>query len=276
MAELVNVLAASHTPVMLNFPDAAGEADRQSVFDGFHELGRRLAESRPQALVVLSTDHLHNFFLDNFPAFCIGAADSYDTPIEHWLNAERRTLPGDPALGGHLLARAMESGFDPSFSLDLTLDHGSLTPIELAGLSRELPIVPILVNCVQPPLPTMARCLAFGEFLGEALRDYQDTERVAVLATGGVSHDIATPRMGMVNEEFDRRFLDLLGEDGRAAADYARDHVHEAGNGAEEVRMWLIAAGAAAGSRTADLEVIFYRPIPEWYTGIAVASWATA
>src|SRR5690606_20525301 len=65
VADLVGVFAASHTPVMLNFPDAAGDEERESVFAGFHEVGRRLTDARPEAVIVLSTDHLHNFFLDN-------------------------------------------------------------------------------------------------------------------------------------------------------------------------------------------------------------------
>jgi Catalytic LigB subunit of aromatic ring-opening dioxygenase len=120
----------------------------------------------------------------------------------------------------------------------------------------------------------MARCLRFGQWLGRALRAYPDLERVAVLGTGGLSHDLATPRMGMVNERFDREFLALL-EAGREddAARYAADHVHEAGNGAEEVRMWLAAMGVAAGGA---FSTRYYRPVEKWYTGIGLGHWAAA
>lgn len=271
MADLVGMFAASHTPVMLNFPDAVSEQDRTAVYDEFRKLGVAIANTRPTSVIVISDDHLHNFFLDNFPAFCIGAADTYQSPAEHWLKTEKHSLAGDTGLSAHLLGEALQAGFDPAFSMQLILDHGVLTPLVLAGLSRQVSVVPLLVNCVQPPLPTMKRCLQWGRMLRDAIRSYPRADRVAILATGGISHDVATPRMGMVNEAFDREFLRLLGaNDDEQLADYAAAHVNEAGNGAEEIRNWLIAHAAAAGSR---FEVQFYRPLPSWYTGIGLARW---
>ncbi len=272
MAEIIGIYAASHTPVMLNFADAAEAPVREEVFAAFRELGRDIAAGRPQALVVMCDDHVHNFFLNNMPAICIGAADAYPTPVEHWLKAEKRVLPGDQALGAHLLQRALREDFDPALSMDLTLDHGILTPLELAGVPRDIPLVPILLNCVQPPLPSMARMHKFGTWLGRALREYPGLERVAVLATGGLSHDLSTPRMGMVNEAFDREFLRLLeAGDAAGAVRHADEHVHEAGNGGEEVRMWLAAAGVAG---KAPFHTRCYRAVEKWYTGIGIGHWA--
>ena len=274
MAEIVAIHATSHTPVMLNFPDAIPAAHRDEIFKALKDLGAALAAARPDAIVVLSDDHVHNFFLNNLPALCIGAAERYPTPVEHWLKAEKRVLPGDARLGAYLLTNALESGFDPALSMELTLDHGVLTPLELAGVARTTPIVPILINCVQPPLPAMQRCYDFGAWLGRALRAYPDLERVAVLATGGISHDLATPRMGMVNEKFDLELLGLL-ESGSpdAVVAYAKDHVHEAGNGAEEIRMWLAAMGVAEGRK---FHRRYYRAVSDWYTGIGMGHWDVA
>ena len=268
MARLTFVYAASHTPVMLNFADRIPADERNEVFAAYRAMGKDCAAAQPDVLVVLSNDHVHNFFLDNFPALCIGTSERYETPIEHWLNAERRVLRGDQALGSYLLQSALDAGFDPAFSMELVLDHGSLTPLELAGFDPRLPIVPVLINCVQPPMPTMRRCYDFGRFLGAAIDAYDGADRVGILATGGISHDIATPRMGMVNRDFDETFLDLLaGGDHDAAVAYATEFVHTAGNGAEEVRMWLTALGAARGC---TFEPLFYRAINDWYTGIGI------
>ena len=271
MARIVSIHAASHTPVMLNFADAIPAGLRDEIFAGFQAMGAAIAQARPQAIVVLSDDHVHNFFLDNLPAFCIGAASAYPAPIEHWLKADKRMLTGDPALGAALLEHMMASDFDPALSMELTLDHGIVTPLDLAGVARSLPVVPVLINCVQPPLPRMGRCHAFGVALGKALRAYPQLERVSVLATGGLSHDLSTPRMGMVNEAFDTGFLRLIEQgDPAPAIQFAEQHVHEAGNGAEEVRMWLMAMGIAGSARFVSR---LYRPVPGWYTGIGIGEW---
>jgi aromatic ring-opening dioxygenase catalytic subunit (LigB family) len=271
MAELVGIFAASHTPVMLNFPDAVPDDDREAIFAAFKDLGKELRKSEPDTVIVVSDDHLHHFFLDNFPAFCIGAASFYPTPAEHWLKVDKQVLPGDAELGAHLLGEALGNGFDPAFSMHLTLDHGVLTPLHLAGLAGKTRVVPLLVNCVQPPLPTMRRAFQWGTFLGEAIRSFGPERRVAILATGGISHDVGTPRMGAVNEQFDREFLRLLaGSDTDALIRYATDHVDEAGNGAEEIRHWLVAHGAAGAT---GFETLYYKAVPKWYTGIGLARW---
>lgn len=274
MAEIVSIHATSHTPVMINFPQAIPTQDRERIFAAFRSVGEEILAARPDAVVVVSDDHVHNFFMDNFPAFCIGAAAAYPTPVEHWLKVDRQTLRGDAALGAHLLGEALNSGFDPSFSMDLTLDHGVLTPLHLAEMAADVAVVPLLVNCVQPPLPPMSRALQWGQFLGRALQSYTGCERVSILATGGISHDIATPRMGLLNEAFDRRFLSLLaGDDDTALIRHATDHVNEAGNGAEEIRTWLVAHGAAQ-ALGARFETLYYQGVASWYTGIGLGRWA--
>ena len=271
MAELVGAFAASHTPVMINFPQAIPDEDRERIYESFRQFGALLAATAPQAVIVIADDHLHNFFLDNFPAFCIGAADCYDTPAEHWLKVDKQQLKGDSALSAHVLGEALRAGFDPSFSMQLTLDHGVLTPLLLAGIAQHVPIIPLLINCVQPPFPTMQRCLQWGKMLRAAIESYTQLQRIAVLATGGLSHDVATPRMGLVNEAFDREFLRLLSAgDESALAQYSTDNVAAAGNGTEEIRNWLVAHGAAAG---ASFETLYYKALTSWYAGIALGRW---
>ena len=270
MSELVGVFATSHTPVMINLADNAPERVRNEVFTVFRDLGRRITEAQADVLVVISDDHLHNFFLDNFPSFCIGAAAQYPGPIEQWLRTEQATVRGDPELGAHLLFEVMERGFDPSFTMQFTLDHGYVVPLELAGIRGNHRIVPVHVNTVQPPMPSPRRCLAFGRALGEAIRSWPTEANVAVLATGGISHDVGTPRMGMLNEQFDREFLRLLESgDSESLVEFASANVDQAGNGAEEVRSWLIAHGIAGGHFTTS----HYQGVPEWYTGIALGEW---
>ena len=271
MARIVSVHAVSHTPVMINFPDAVPDSDRRAIFDAFLAVGEDIRNAAPDVIVVLSDDHLHNFFLDNLPAFCIGAAPAYPTPVEHWLKLDRQVLAGHAQLSAHLIGEVMQAGFDPAFSMDMVLDHGVIAPLHLAGIAGQVPVVPVLVNCVQPPLPTMRRAHEWGKMIGQVLRGFNGADRVSILATGGLSHDIATPRMGLLNEAFDRKFLSLLASgDSEALLQYATEEVHQAGNGAEEIRTWLLADGAACG---APFQTLFYKAVSSWYTGIGVGSW---
>jgi aromatic ring-opening dioxygenase catalytic subunit (LigB family) len=274
MAEIVAAFAVCHAPPLIQRPDAVSEALRQRVFGLYQEVGRRLTASQPQALVMLTNEHLHNFSLANLPAVCVGMGERYSGPSELWLKIPSHTRVGDAVLGAYLHRAALEAGFDPSSSLQLTLDHGTLTPLHLAGVDADLPLVPILFNNVQEPLPTMRRCLQWGQFIGQALREYAGLERVAIMAAGGLSHDIGTPNMGAVDEPFDREFLRLLAApDPEPLVHFAQEHVREAGNGAEEVRNWIVARGAV---QDAPLEVMFYEAIPDWYVGVALAEWRVA
>ena len=274
MAEIVGLFGVSHTPVMTNLPDAPDAALRDEVFARFRAMGDRIRALAPDAVLLISDDHLHNFFLDNLPAFCVGAADHYDTPVEHWLKVERQTVAGDPVLGMHLIGELLRHDFDPALSMELTLDHGMVTPTTLMGIHGLYPVIPLIVNTVQPPMPRMRRCIALGTAVGDAIRSYEGCRRVAVIATGGLSHDVGTPRMGIVSEEFDREFLRLLALGEPAAlADYCQANASLGGNGTEEVRNWLVAHGIAGCTGFA---AEFYHPVSAWYTGIAIGEWTAA
>ncbi|MCP6768732.1 gallate dioxygenase, partial [Klebsiella pneumoniae] len=90
-------------------------------------------------------------------------------------------------LGRHILDTALDSDFDPSLSHRLTLDHGFCLPLWRMGIDPIPPIVPIVVNEVDDPMPTMRRCVAWGEMMRKAIDSYPADIRVAVLATGGLS-----------------------------------------------------------------------------------------
>jgi hypothetical protein len=139
------------------------------------------------------------------------------------------------------------------------------------GLDPIPPIVPIVVNEVDDPMPTMRRCLAFGSLLKAAIESYPEDLRVAILATGGLSHFIGEPGMGQIDEAFDRTCISLFekGDPAALAATLERD-VRHTGNGGHEVRNWVV-AHAAAGAQ--GFELIGYHPLEEIYVGCAFAEW---
>ena len=180
-------------------------------------------------------------------------------------------LAGHAGLGRHIIETALAHDFDPSLSHRLTLDHGFCLPLWRMGIDPIPPIVPVVVNEVDEPMPTMRRCLAFGALLKEAVESYPEDVRVAVLATGGLSHFIGEPGMGQIDEKFDRTCIELFenGDPARLASTLEHD-VRHTGNGGHEVRNWVV-AHAAAGNQGFNL--IGYAPLPEIYVGCAFAQW---
>lgn len=174
----------------------------------------------------------------------------------------------------HILETALKQDFEPSLSHHLRLDHGFCIPLWRMELARLPAIIPFIVNDLEPPMPSIRRCLAWGRLIARAVADYPEPLRVAILATGGLSHLIGEPTMGAIDEAFDHEFIRLLksGTDQQLIG-YLEDILPRIGNGAHEVRNWVVAHGAA-GSRGFDL--IDYEPVPEVYVGCGYASWSMA
>lgn len=273
MAELVGAFAASHGPIIAREWDRLPANVRDRIGSAFDEMGRRLKALNPDVLVIFSPDHWVNFFIDNLPSFCIGIGDEHDGPPEPFMKAvfPHRTLPGHPGFGRHLLDCALASDFDPAISHRLKLDHGFCVPLWRMGLDPIPAIVPVTVNELEPPLPSIRRCLAWGRLLREAIASYPEDLRVVALGTGGLSHSIGEPTMGEIDEPFDHACIELFrnASDAELAASI-EERLKSTGNGGHEVRNWVI-VHAAAGGRGFDL--IDYTPVPEVYVGCGFAEW---
>jgi len=273
MAGLVGVFATCHTPSLVRDWDAIEQRRRRELSAAFGELGRRIAACSPDAMIMIGADHWANFFVDNYPAICLGVGEEHGGPPERWLSDyPHHTMPGDPALGVHIAKTAFASGFEPSISYNLRLDHAFCVPLWKAGIAPLPPLVPIIINALQPPFPTIERCLEFGRMIARAIGTYDLSSRIAILATGGLSHSVGEPQMGRIDEAFDRECIELFRRgDTEALLQFLRqDRIDAAGNGANEVRFWVTAHGAAAARR---FDLIHYEAVPETYTGCAFAEW---
>jgi aromatic ring-opening dioxygenase catalytic subunit (LigB family) len=273
MAEIVGAFASSHAPLMARAWESVGPERLDSIKKTFAEMGRRFREAKPDVLVVLTPDHWVNFFIDNMPSVCIGVGETHDGPPEPWMKAAPLKSPwrGDPEFGLYLAERAFEKGFEPTLSYHLSMDHGVAIPLWRMGLSSLPPIVPFFINAVEPPMISVRRCIDWGDFLKRAIEAYPKKLRVAILATGGLSHSIGEHDMGRIDEPFDKECLDHFRSGNvPALVDFLEKKVESAGNGAAEVRNWVMAHGAVAGR---GFDLIGYHPYPEWYVGCAFATW---
>ncbi|MGH7357830.1 MAG: extradiol ring-cleavage dioxygenase [Candidatus Rokuibacteriota bacterium] len=264
---LVGAFAASHAPGITGRPTLPPPEQSAPILGAYAELKRRLEAARPDVLVVVAPEHWSNFFLDHMPSFCVGLADQYWGPTDE----DFVKIPGRPVRGQARLGRALASGLaedvDVSTSQELAFDHGVMVPLHLLG--TDLPVIPIIVNCLAGIPAPLHRCYA----LGLALRRTVDPwpERVAVLGTGGLSHWPAMPESGRIGVEFDRRFLEaFLGGHIESFLRYPPERLEaEAGPGGHEIRTWIAVAGSAGAARGS---LLAYQPVPAWSTGCAVAA----
>jgi aromatic ring-opening dioxygenase catalytic subunit (LigB family) len=273
MADLVGIYAASHGPMIVRSWDVLPPACKNTLTTAFAELGRRINAARPDVLIVISPDHWVNFFIDNLPSLCIGVGETHAGPPEPWLSAfPHRQMAGHASLAQHLVESAFSCGFEPAVSYRLALDHGFCIPLWKAALDPLPAIVPVIINTVEPPFPLPARCFDLGRSIADAVESYPEALRVALLATGGLSHSIGEATMGEIDEAFDRECLQHFASGNRDALQAFLDRrLAAAGNGAAEVRNWMAAHGAAGAQ---GFELIHYSTMPEVYVGCGFASWA--
>ena len=264
---LVGAFAASHAPGITGRPRQPPPEQSASVLGGYAELRRRLETARPDVLVVVSPEHWANFFLDHMPSFCIGLADEYWGPTdEEFVKIPRRAVRGHARLG-RALAAGIAEDVDLCTSQELAFDHGVMVPLHLLG--TDLPVIPIIVNCLAGIPAPLHRCHALGVALRRTVERWP--ERVAVLGTGGLSHWPAMPESGRIGADFDQRFLDaFLGGRIETFLRYSRERLEaEAGPGGHEIRTWIAVAGSAGDGRGS---LLAYQAVPAWSTGCAVAA----
>ena len=275
MAEFVGAFAASHAPLVGRDWEKFAPPTKNWLDTVYRKLGDRIRAARPDAMIVVAPDHWVNFFINNLPTICIGVGDSHGAPPEPFLaNFPHKPIPGDPVFGRHVLKTALDHDFEPSVSYDLKLDHGIAIPLMRMMFDRLPKIVPIILNSLEPPMPTLGRCLAWGRLLRTAIESYPGASRIAILATGGLSHSIGEPTMGLIDEEIDHAIIQAF-ENGAEAplCSYLDANMDRAGNGTHEVRNWLV-CHAAAGAK--GFELIDYKAVPEVYVGCGFASWNLA
>ena len=269
MASFAGAYAASHGPLIIREWERVPVEQKKRMSAAYRELGRRVAGA--DVLIVVAPDHWSNFFLDNIPAVCLGVGETHQGPPEPWMKGfPHRELPGDAQLAMHIASTALAQGFEPSISHRMKLDHGFCIPLWKMELERLPRIVPLVVNSIEPPLPSLARCYEWGTLLRRAIESYPENLRIAVLGTGGLSHSIGEKTMGAIYEEFDRETIRLFDRPERELIQFLEASLATSGNGSEEVRNWLVAHGAARGR---GFELVDYLPVSTVIVGCGFAAW---
>lgn len=250
MARLIGGLGTSHVPSIAVALDRglADTPDWKPFFDGYIPAKKWMAEKKPDIAIVIFNDHGNSFFLDRIPTLAVGVADSYAPIDEGWGPRPVPVIPGADDFGWHLVDRMVERHFDPLVCRKLDVDHGMQVPLELFyGRPEAWPVrtVPILVNTIQYPIPTPQRLWELGQVLRDAIESWPSDEKVVILGTGGLSHQLQGARAGFINRAADREWLDHIGPDPERYRTMSRaDYVETFGSEGAELIMWLAMRGA--------------------------------
>lgn len=279
MAEIVSVLALAHAPGATGWLDKAPKHEQDGINQGYAELRRRLEATRPDVIVGVANDHLLNFHPGHVPDWCVGTAAQWQGPaawFRDWINVPDYQVAGEPELARHIVRASGRKGFNLDYRADLLFDDNWSVPLHYLTPAHDIPLVPIHMNCVLPPMPPVQRCFEFGQVLAEVVQAWPQHLRVAIMATGGLSHDPGGPKYFGVDEAFDRWFLGLLGEGDpqKVLRECTLDKMMAAGDGGTtELLAWIVALGAV-GRRKAD--TAFYVPSVPLRCGMGGVTWNMA
>ena len=275
MAQLIGGLASSHIPAIGGAIHKGRQAEPYwaPFFAGYPPVQKWLGEQKPDVMVIFYNDHGLNFFLDKMPTFAVGAAAQYSNADEGWGIPTLPPFKGEVDLSWHIINDLVAKDFDIVTCQEMLVDHACTLPLKLFWPEGKAPvtIVPININTVQFPLPSAKRCYALGKAVGEAITSWDSNKKVAVLASGGLSHQLDGERAGFINKAFDLQFMDSLVNNPEWATQFSSlDLVEKTGTQGVELLMWLAMRGAlsAASPKVTRVTGNYHIPISNTATGL--------
>jgi len=258
------------------------------------DLGARLRAADPDVVLIVGDDQREWFFEDTQPAFAIYCGDSVQNLT--WTDAEReerikvgrggdlysyrpkkdQTYPVERELAELILGATMDAEIDVAASMVQPTGPGGVRNIGHAyGFiyrrllkDKPVPIVPVLQNTFYPPnQPPPRRCFELGQVIGDTIRSWNSDKRVAVVASGGISHFV-------VDEEWDHKMLDAL-QSGDTNTLVSEPNIMFR-SGTSETKNWITVAGIMVEScQSMELNgyVACYRSEAGTGSGMAFGTW---
>ena len=250
MAQIVAGLGTSHVPAIGVAMDQGltQQPYWKPLFDGYGPARDWLAKVKPDVVILVYNDHCVAFSPVSIPTFAIGVGDEFVPADEGWGPRPVPVAKGDADLSRHLAESLILDDFDLTIMNAMEVDHGFTVPLSITcGQPSEWPfkVVPIAVNVVLYPQPSGKRCYALGRAIRKAVEAYDRGLKVVVFGTGGMSHQLHGERAGLINKEWDQRFLnDLTANPNRLANITHLEYARESGAEGLELIMWLVMRGA--------------------------------
>lgn len=256
MGKIIAGIGTSHVPSIGGAYDRGKTetAGWKPLFDAYVPVREWLKELKPDIAIMVYNDHGADFFFDKYPTFAVGCADSYAIADEGFGTRPLPAIPGDLAFSQHLCRSLVYNEFDITVCQEMRVEHGFLVPMHLCfehGESWPVASVPIAVNVLQHPLPTARRCYKLGQAIRHAVESYDRDVRVAIIGTGGMSHQLTGKNFGQMHRDNDMDFLDRIESDPESLAQLTHETLMERfGVEGIELIMWLVMRGAlSSGAR---------------------------
>lgn len=249
------------------FADQIGVETRRARFAqcrrAMEVLGKKFKETAPEAVVIVGNDQREFFKAELTPSITVYRGKQIknvqhlheDTPglnVAEPGNAPEAgaMYPGAQDLADHILDRLADENFDlaQSDSTPAAAPRGGI-PHAYGFLYHSIlgdappPSVPIILNVHFPHnVPKNHRCLEFGHALQRAIRSFNGYSRVAVMASGGLTHFV-------IDEELDQQVLAAMEKGDEAALARIPENVFKVGTA--EIKNWfpVIAAMNAEGRK---------------------------
>jgi len=250
MARITAGISTSHVPAVGMAVDLKkeGEAYWKPMFEGYEFSKQWMKENTPDVAIIVYNDHASYFGMDIMPTFAMGIADKFKICDEGYGARPVPIVEGAPELATHLAASLILDDFDMTVLNVLDVDHGLTVPMSLMfGTPDKWPtkVIPLPVNVVMYPQPSGERCLSLGKAIKRAVDQFDGDLNVQVWGTGGMSHQIQGARAGLINEPWDRKFMDdLVNDPENLQYKPHLEYMIEAGSEGVELIMWLIMRGA--------------------------------
>lgn len=267
MARITAGIASSHVPV-LGFAADHGKTQEpifKPAFDGYAWTREWIAGAgKPDVVVLVYNDHASAFDMNIVPTFAIGCAERFAICDEGYGPRPVPEVVGHPDLAWHIAQSLILDEFDMTILNKLDVDHGLTVPLTMMFGEdvTEWPVrvIPLAVNVVTYPPPSGNRCWALGEAIARAVASFPEDLNVHVWGTGGMSHQLQGPRAGLINQEWDNRFLDRMVGDTQELRHIPHiEYLRETGSEGIELVMWLIMRGAL-GRETRALHRHYHVP----------------
>src|SRR6188768_4137923 len=265
MAVIIGAIASSHSPTIGFAFDKKTKDDPVwgPIFDAYVPIREWLAAKKPDVLFMIFNDHVTSFSFDHYSNFALGVGESYRVADE---GGDPRKLPpakGHTGLSHHIASALVAEEFDLSFFQDRPLDHGLFSPMCMMWPhDPDWPgkIVPLQVGVLLAPSPSPGRCYKLGQALRRAIESYPEDIKVAIVATGGLSHQVHGERCGFNNTEWDMEFLELLEKDPEKLTEVTiAEYAERGGMEGSEIIMWLVMRGAMS-PKVKKLHQSYYLP----------------